>query len=134
MNEIEKSAWLSFKSIAENFLGNHKSQDYKELVNGLLDNYQRLGCLMSVLLHFLHSHLEYFPDNLGYYSEEQCERFHQDLKVMERRYQGVWGVNMMADDCWMLKRESENRGVKRVRDPLHRSFENKRVCYKRKKV
>ena len=25
MNEIEKSAWLSFKSIAENFLGNHKS-------------------------------------------------------------------------------------------------------------
>ena len=37
MNEIEKSAWLSFKSIAENFLGNHKSHDYEELVNGLLD-------------------------------------------------------------------------------------------------
>ena len=43
MNEIEKSAWLSFKSIAENFLGNHKSHDYEELVYGLLDNYQRLG-------------------------------------------------------------------------------------------
>ena len=41
MNEIEKSAWLSFKSIAENFLGNHNSHDYEELVNGLLDNYQR---------------------------------------------------------------------------------------------
>ena len=41
MNEIEKSAWLSFKSIAENFLGNHKSHDYEEFVNGLLDNYQR---------------------------------------------------------------------------------------------
>ena len=52
---------------------------------------------MSVKLHFLHSHLEYFPDNLGYYSEEQGERFHQDLKIMERRYQGAWGVNMMAD-------------------------------------
>ena len=85
---------------------------------------------MSVKLHFLHSHLEYFPDNVGYYSEEQGERFHQDLKVLERRYQGVWGVNMMADYCWMLKRESENRGIKRVRDPLHRSFENKRVRYK----
>ena len=89
---------------------------------------------MSVKLHFLHFHLEYFPDNLGYYSEEQGERFHQDLKVMERRYQGVWGVNMMADYCWMLKRESENRGIKRVRDPLHISFENKSVRYKRKKV
>ena len=77
--------------------------------------------------------MEYFPDNLGDYSEEQSERFHQDLKVMERRYQGVWSVNMMADYCWMLKRESENRGIKRVRDPLHRSFENRRVRYKPKK-
>ena len=77
---------------------------------------------MSVKLHFLHSHLEHFLDNLGDYSEEQGERFHQDLKVMERRYQGVWGVNMMADYCWILKRESENRGIKRIRDPLHRSF------------
>ena len=33
MNKIEKSAWLSLKSIAENFLGNHKSHDYEELVN-----------------------------------------------------------------------------------------------------
>lgn len=98
------------------------------------ENYRRLGCLMSVKLHFLHSHLEYFPNNLGDYSEEQGERFHQDLKVMEKRYQGVWGVNMMADYCWMLKRETENRGIKRVRDPLHRSFEDKRVRYKRKKV
>ena len=48
MTEIEKSAWLSFKSIAENFLGIHKRHDSEELVNGLLDNYQRLGCLMSV--------------------------------------------------------------------------------------
>ena len=126
---------MSFKSIAENFLGNHESHDYEELVNGLLDNYQRLGCLMSVKLHFLHSHLDYFPENLGDYSEEQGERFHQDWctfikKVMKRRYQGVWGVNMMADYCWMLKRESENRGIKRVRDLLHRSFEKKRVRYK----
>ena len=58
--------------------------------------------------------------------------FHQDLKVMERKYQGMWGVNMMADCCWMLKRESENRGIKRIRDPLHRWFEYKRVRYKRK--
>ena len=66
MNEIEKSAWLNFKSILENFLRDHKSLDYEELVNSLFDNYQRLGCLMSVKLHFLHSHLEYFPDNLGF--------------------------------------------------------------------
>ena len=35
MNDIEKSAWLNFKSIVEN---NHKSHDYEELVNSLFDN------------------------------------------------------------------------------------------------
>ena len=56
--------------------------------------------------HFLHSHLEYFPENLGEISEEQGERFHQDIKVMEHRYRGLWNVSMMADYCWSLKRES----------------------------
>ncbi|GBP78313.1 hypothetical protein EVAR_52368_1 [Eumeta japonica] len=38
---------------------------------------------MSIKLHYLRNHLDKFPDNLGNYSEEQGERFHQDLKVME---------------------------------------------------
>jgi len=37
----------------------------------LLRNYQKLGCLMNYKLHFLHSHLDYFPLNLGDYNEEQ---------------------------------------------------------------
>ncbi|EZA51540.1 hypothetical protein X777_09787 [Ooceraea biroi] len=46
---------------------------------------------------------------------------------MERRYQGRWDINMVADFCWMLKRESVVKGRKRKRNPLHRSFEDKRV-------
>ena len=38
MNEIEKSAWLSFRSIVENFLRDHRSHNYEELVNSLFDN------------------------------------------------------------------------------------------------
>ena len=34
------------------------------------------------------SHVEYFPENLGDYSGEQGERFHQEIKVMEQIYQG----------------------------------------------
>ncbi|EFN83121.1 hypothetical protein EAI_10360, partial [Harpegnathos saltator] len=30
------------------------------------------------------------------------ERFHQDIKEMERRYQERWDVNMMADFYWIL--------------------------------
>ncbi|GFU51056.1 hypothetical protein TNCV_2414841, partial [Trichonephila clavipes] len=32
---------------------------------------------MSVKVHFLHSHLDYFPENLRAVSEEQGERFHK---------------------------------------------------------
>ncbi|KAI6651281.1 hypothetical protein LOD99_5429 [Oopsacas minuta] len=39
-------------------------------------------------------------ENLGAVSEEQGERFHQDIKTMETRYQERWDVHMMADYCW----------------------------------
>ncbi|KAF2895048.1 hypothetical protein ILUMI_11126 [Ignelater luminosus] len=42
------------------------------------------------------------------HSEEQGERFHQDLK-MERRYQGRWEVSIMADYSWMRKRDPETQ-------------------------
>jgi hypothetical protein len=32
--------------------------------------------------------LGFFPEHFGAVSEEQGERFHQDIKEMERRYQG----------------------------------------------
>jgi hypothetical protein len=35
---------------------------------------------MSLKVHFLNAHLDYFPENLGAVSEEQGERFHQDIK------------------------------------------------------
>lgn len=42
---------------------------------------------MSIKMHVLYSHLEVFKSNMGSYSEEQGERFHQDLQNFERRYQ-----------------------------------------------
>ncbi|GBM92804.1 hypothetical protein AVEN_182696-1 [Araneus ventricosus] len=43
---------------------------------------------------------------LGAVSEEKGERFHQDIKEMERRYQGKWNVSMIADYCWILQRDN----------------------------
>ena len=51
---------------------------------------------MSIKFHFLFSHLDTFPDNMGDVSDEQGERFHQDIKEMEERYQGRWDADMMA--------------------------------------
>ena len=113
MNDLEKAAWLSFVSVIQNFLGNKKADDYKELVSRLLLAYRDFGCNMSVKLHFLNSHLDKFPENLGAVSDEQGERFHQDLMTMEERYQGRWNINMMADYCWSIKRDYREKVYKR---------------------
>ena len=88
MNENVTAAWQSFKNVSQNFLGNAKSEDYEYIVNELLENDKNVGCSMNRKLHFLHSHLDYLPQNVGDYSEEEGERFYQDISEMESRYQG----------------------------------------------
>ena len=61
----EKAAWDSFKFVVKGFLGNRRAQNYEELVNNFLQSYQKLGCNMSLKIHFLHSHLDFlFPAEL----------------------------------------------------------------------
>lgn len=105
LNAAELRAWLSFKWLCENFLGNHKSPAYRDGVQNLLSAYKEMECRMSLKIHFLDSHLDFFPENLGAVSDEQGERFHQDIQGMEDRYQGFWNESMMADYCWMLHRD-----------------------------
>ena len=87
MGEKEKEAWDSFKDVVHRFLGNTKDPLYKTIVQRMLAAYEAQGCKMSLKVHFLHSHTDCFPENLGAYSEEQGERFHQEVRIIERRYQ-----------------------------------------------
>lgn len=132
MGDIEKEAWDSFKKVVQKFLGNTKDPEYRTIVQRMLTAYKAQGCKMSLKVHFLHSHIEYFPENLGAYSEEQGERFHQDVRDIERRYQGRWNVSMLADYCWMLKRETKETkegNQKRVR----RSIKEKKKMFHKEK-
>ncbi len=60
---------------------------------------------MSVKMHFLQPQFNYFPKNGEDLSEEQIERFYQDIHIMEECYQDWWNVNFLADYCWCLKRD-----------------------------
>ena len=113
MNAVELAAWISMRDVMTKFLGNVKDEQYETIVKTMLNHMKELGCRMSLKLHFLHSHLDHFPENLGAVSEKMGERFHQDIKEAERRYQGRWNVPMMADYCWRLKREDKHDAVRR---------------------
>lgn len=66
----------AFVKVIKEFLGSKKASNNRELVSNLLKILHDIGANMSIKLHFLHSHLERFPENLGDLSDEQGERFH----------------------------------------------------------
>ena len=105
LNPLELRAWNSFKAVCKGLLGKHKDPNYQLLVNNLIDSYKSLGCTMSLKLHFLFSHLDFFPENAADVSDEHGERFHQDILEMEKRYKGKWSPAMLADFCWTLQRD-----------------------------
>ena len=105
LNLKELGAWEAFKSVCSGFLGNTCVPDYQACIEKLLKSYEDMGCRMSLKIHFLHSHLNFFPPNLGAVSDEHGERFHQDITKMESNYQGKWNPSMMGDFCSMLLRD-----------------------------
>lgn len=94
------AAWNSFKAVVTGFLGNNRDDNYEQIVRTMIKNFNKMGCRMSQKMHMLDSHLNKFKDNMGKYSEEQGERFHQDMKDFEKKYQGHYDANMMADYVW----------------------------------
>ena len=105
MSDLERNAWQAFRMIVEGFLGNHRRDDYAMVVSNLIKSYEKLGCRMPLKLHFLHSHLDFFRDNLENVSEDHGERFHKDIQVMEKCYQGRGNEAIMGDCVWNLMRK-----------------------------
>ena len=91
--------------VTKDFLGNTKAENFVDIVNDMLEKLRKLNINMSIKIHYLFSHLETFPENLGAVSDEQGKRFHQDIKIMEQRYQGRWDAKMIADYRWSIMRD-----------------------------
>ena len=79
----------------------------------MLNNFKELGANISIKVHYRHSHLERFPENLGDLSKEQGERFHQETKAMEERYQGRRDQHMIADYRWSLQCDCPDASYRR---------------------
>jgi peroxiredoxin family protein len=90
MNVVERNAWTAFKNVIEKLIGNHNDEDYENIVRIMFKNFHILGCNMILKVHFLFSHLNFFPKNLGVVSEEQGERFDQDINQMDIKEDGAY--------------------------------------------
>ena len=115
----ERVAWTAFKSVVYNFIGNYKAPNFVELVESMLQAYKSMNCNMLLKMHFLHSHLDFFPANLDAVSDEHGERFHQDIANMDKRYQGKWSPSMLGDYSWTLIRDVTDSEYKRKSDAKH---------------
>ena len=47
MNKIELASWLSFVEVLQSFQGNHKADNYKDIVQKLLDNFEHQSVFPS---------------------------------------------------------------------------------------
>ena len=62
-------------------------------------------CNMSLTIHFLISHLDFFSANFGSVKDEQGERFHQAIPSEDgKRSNGYWNP-LMSHDCHRTLRE-----------------------------
>ncbi|ENN71795.1 hypothetical protein D910_10242, partial [Dendroctonus ponderosae] len=107
-----KKAWDVLVKVCHNFLGNQKANNYRQIIRELISAYKALGCNMSLKIHFLHSHLDFVPENIGAVSDEHGEMFHQNIMYVERRYNGKWSEAMLVDFCWSIRRETSMETTK----------------------
>ena len=70
MTSKEARAWKALREVIKNFLENKKAENYKNLLGELLSSFEEMSCNMSIKLHYLKSHADKFPQNLGSISEK----------------------------------------------------------------
>ena len=66
----KKAAWKSFKTVTNSFMVTHKAEKCRDVAADLVQSYKAMGCNMSLKVHFLDSHLDFFPENIRSVSKE----------------------------------------------------------------
>lgn len=115
LTDNQRRAWESFEAVVDGFLGNNKDKNYARIVARMLNDFGKIGSTLSLKMHYMKSHLDFFPNNLGAYSDEHGERFHQDIADMEDRYNFRYIPNMIGEYVWSLLRDTKAMHKRRGR-------------------
>lgn len=60
LNAVEKRPFDAINDVIDNFLGNRKAENYREIVGELIQLFREMNVNMSLKIHFLHNHLDFF--------------------------------------------------------------------------
>lgn len=72
----QADAWKKIKDVIQNFLGNKRAENYKEMVRDMVQSLGKVDVNMSLKIHLLAHHLDRFPEgNCGDTSDEHGERW-----------------------------------------------------------
>lgn len=88
---------------------NHKAPIYRQLVEEIFLSLQIYEVQYVVRTHFLQSHLDFFPANLGG-GDNHGVWFHQDICTTESRCEGKRNPTVLFDCYWKLIRETPDNG------------------------
>lgn len=82
---MQKEAWIAVKKVIAAYLGKNRTDDYRVLIQEMMDLFEKVNVNMSLKIHLLHHHLEHFSFQAPTESDEQGERFHQTALPFEKR-------------------------------------------------
>lgn len=102
LSEQHLIAWDLTKAVFEGFLGKKRVENYRVIIEDLMESFNTIGVKMSLKIHFLHRHLDVFERQIPTESDEQGERFNQTCRSMEERYKNKNLQSFIADLCWFL--------------------------------
>lgn len=64
------------------FLAKVKDPKYELIIANIIAMFKNLECLLSIKVHFLHNHLNFFPENLN----DGVKRKWNNVLMIQRRY------------------------------------------------
>ena len=106
VSDDEKADWNAFRHVTVGFLGNANAVNFRKLLGDLITSYEKLGCSMSLKMHFLHSNLDSFLVNCGAASDEYGEGFHLDISAKKNRYKSKRSAAISTDYCYVVRRDA----------------------------
>jgi hypothetical protein len=88
-----------------NFI-HHIAANYHDIVSDLLKTCKTIVGNMYLEIHFLNSHLDFFPENLGTVGDKNEEHFHQGISNMKSGTKASAGQVCWQTIYWMLKTDA----------------------------